>query len=83
MADLTKREQVDTSFDTLYHMTKKLEARHHPCCMTKGGTPTNDTHKGYKRYSIPVGCMATVEADLFTPDPDLGESTPPEPDHIE
>ena len=31
MADLTKREQADTSFDTLYHLAKKLEAQHHPC----------------------------------------------------
>ena len=26
MADLPEREQVDTSFDTLYHLAKKLEA---------------------------------------------------------
>ena len=26
MADLPEREQADTSFDTLYHLAKKLEA---------------------------------------------------------
>ena len=26
MADLLEREQADTSFDTLYHLAKKLEA---------------------------------------------------------
>ena len=31
MADLPEREQADTSFDTLYHLAKKLEARHQPC----------------------------------------------------
>ena len=83
MADLPEREQADTSFDTLYHLAKKLEARHQPCSMPKGGTLTHDPHKGYKKYSTPRGCAATVEADLFPPDPELVESTPPEPDHIE
>ena len=31
MADLLEREPVDTSFDMLYHLAKKLEARHQPC----------------------------------------------------
>ena len=83
MADLPEREQADTSFDTLYHLAKKLEACHQPRNMTKGGTLTHDPHKGYKKYSTPVGCAATVEADLFPPDPELVESAPPEPDHIE
>ena len=30
MADLLEREQVDTSFDTLYHVAKKLEVHHQP-----------------------------------------------------
>ena len=51
--------------------------------MTREGTLTHDPPKGYKKYSIPVGCAATVEADLFPPDPDPVESVPPEPDHIE
>ena len=51
--------------------------------MTRGGTSTHDPPKGYKKYSTPAGCMATIEADLFPPDPDLVESVPPEPDHIE
>ena len=83
MADLLEREQVDTSFDTLYHLAKKLEVHHQPRNVTKGGALTHDPHKGYKKYSIPVGYAATLEVDLFPPDPDLVESTPPEPDHIE
>ena len=85
MADLPEREQVDTSFDTLYHLAKKLEA----CAtnsrnVTKGGTLTHDPHKGYKKYSTPVRmCSYCGSADLFPPDPDLVESTPPKPDHIE
>ena len=42
-------------------------------------TPTRVTR------SIPplVGHVATVEADLFPPDPEPVESAPPKPDHIE
>ena len=83
MADLHEREQADTRFDTLYHLAKKLEVCHQPHNMTKGGTLTHDPHKGYKKYSTPIGCAATVEADLFPPDPELVESTPPKLDHIE
>ena len=76
MADLPEREQADTSFDTLYHLAKKLEVCHQPHNMTKGGTSTHDPHKGYKKYSTPAGHAATVEADLFPPDPESsGEHT--------
>ena len=83
MADLPEREQADTSFDTFYHLAKKLEVHHQLRNMTKGGTLTHDPHKGYKKYSTPGGHAATVEADLLPPDPKLVESAPPEPDHIE
>ena len=58
-----------------------MEARHQPHNTTKGGT--HGPHKGYKKSTTPVGCAATVETDLFPPDPELVESAPPEPDHIE
>ena len=83
MADLPEREQADTSFDTLYHLAKKLEARHQPCGATKVGSSTHDPHKGFKKYSTPVGRAATVEPDLLPPDPDPVENAPPEPDYIE
>ena len=82
MADLPEREQADTSFDTLYHLAKKLEAHHQPRGMAKGGTLTHDPHKGYKKYFTPRGCTATIETELFPPDPEPVESTPPEPDNI-
>ena len=83
MADLPEREQVDTSFDTLYHLAKKLEVRHQLHHTTKMGSSTHDSHKGFKKYSVPVGCMATVEPDLLPPDPDPVDNAPPEPDYIE
>ena len=61
MADLVERKQADTSFNTLYHLAKKLEVHHHqPCNTTKGGALTHDSHKGYKKYSTPVVSAATV-----------------------
>ena len=83
MADLLEREQADTSFDTLYHLAKKLEERHHPCNVTKGGPSNHDPHKGYKKYPTPVGHVATIESDLLPPNPDPVENIPPKPDHIE
>ena len=83
MADLPEREQADTSFDTLYHLAKKLKARHQLHNATKVGSSTHDPHKGYKKYPTPAGCVATVEPDLLPPDPDPVENTPPEPDYIE
>ena len=76
MADLPEREQADTSFDTLYHLAKKLEARHQPHNVTKVGSSTHDLHKGYKKYPTPVGHTATVEPDLLPPDPDPVEKHP-------
>ena len=83
MADLPEREQADTSFDMLYHLAKKLEARHQPRNTTRVGSSTHDPHKGYKKYPTPVGCVATVEPDLLPPDPDPVENAPPELDYIE
>ena len=83
MADLPEREQADTSFDTLYHLAKKLEAWHQPHNATKVGSSTHDPHKGFKKYPTPVGHMAMVEPDLLPPDPDPVENASPEPDYIE
>ena len=83
MANLPEREQADTSFDTLYHLAKKLEARHHPRNTTKIGSSTHDPHRGFKKYSTPVGRAATVEPDLLPSDPDPVQNAPPEPDYIE
>ena len=83
MVDLPEREQADTSFDTLYHLTKKLKVWHQLHNVTKVGSSTNDPYKGYKKYPTPVGRMATVDPDLLPPDPDPVENAPPEPDYID
>ena len=37
MAVLPEREQADMSFDTLYHLAKKMEVHNQPHSATKGG----------------------------------------------
>ena len=83
MADLPEREQADTSFDTLYHLAKKLKAQHYLRNVSRGGSSTHDPHKGYKKYPTLVGHVATVEPDLLLPYPDPVENAPHKPDHIE
>ena len=83
MADLPEREQADTSFDTLYHLAKKLEVWHQPHNATKVGSSTHDPHNGYKKYPTLVRRTATVQPDLLPLDPDLVENAPPEQDYIE
>ena len=83
MADLPEREQADVSFDTLFHLAKKLEARHQLHSTTKGGASSHEPYKGYKKYSTPGGHVATIEAELFPLDPEPVENALPEPDHIE
>ena len=70
-ADLPEREQADTSFDTLYHLTKKMEVCHQPHSASKGGTSTHEPYKGYKKYSSLGIHAATVNAELFPPDLEL------------
>ena len=47
MADLLEREQANTSFDTLYHLAKKMEVCNQPHSAAKGGTSTHEPYKGY------------------------------------
>ena len=67
MADLPEREQADTSFNTLYHLAKKLEVRHHLRSVTKGGSLTHDPHKSYKKFPTPVEplCSTSLEAEAI------------------
>ena len=83
MADLPEKEQADMSFDTLYHLTKKIEAHHQPHSALKGGTSTHEPYKGYKKYSSPGMHAAMVDAKLFPPDPELLEDAPSQSDHLE
>ena len=49
----------------------------------QGGTSTHESYKGYKRYSSLGTHAATVDAELFPPDPEPLEDAPLQPDHLE
>ena len=84
MADLPKRDQANTSFDTLYTLARKLEVRQPPRSQ-KSHSWSIDLHRDkYRRYSVPAGRVATLEEDkLFLPDPKSHELEMPEFDQIE
>ena len=70
MADLPEREQKNTSFDTLYMLAKKLEARQSSNSQKAGSGPTHANRDRYQqRYPAPMGRVATLkEEELFPPD---------------
>ena len=84
MAQLPEREQVNMSFDTLYTLTKKMEA-HQPSWSHRGRSSPSDAYRDkYRRYPAPMGRVATLEdEELFPPDPKVQDAEPHELDQIE
>ena len=84
MAELPEREQVNTSFDTLYTLAKML-GEQQPLHSHRGWPGPSDAYKDkYRRYPAPVGWVATLEDEgLFPPDPKAQDSEPPEFNQIE
>ena len=75
---------MNTSFDTLYTLVRKLEVRQ-PQHSQKSSSGSTDFHRDkYRRYPMAAGRMATLEEEeLFPPDPKSHESEIPEFDPIE
>ena len=84
MAELPEREQVNMSFDTLYKLTKKMEACQ-PLRSHRGRSgPSKAYRDKYRRYPMPAGRVTTLEdEELFLPDPEVQDIEPPEFDQIE
>ena len=84
MAELPKREQASTSFDTLYTLAKKMEVWQlsHP---HRSGLGFSDAYRDkYRRYPAPVGWVGTLaEEELLPSDPEAPDSEASEPDVIE
>ena len=84
MAELPEREQASASFDTLYMLAKKMEARQssHPPRSRSG---SSDTYRDkYRRYPAPVGWVVElVKEELLPPNPKLPDSEASKPDVIE
>ena len=73
MADLPEREQANMSFDMLYTLAKKLEARQSSCSHKAGsGSPDDYRYRYQWRYPTPTRRVVTLkEEELFPPDPKL------------
>ena len=54
MAELSKREQACTTFDTLYTLAKKLEAGQ-PACMCRYTSSSEVYREKHRHYAVPVG----------------------------
>ena len=75
MAELSEREQAHPTFDTLYTLTKKLEAGQLAC--TCRYTPSSDIYREkHRRYPAPAGQVAALEEEgLASTDPVTGEDS--------
>ena len=70
MVELSEREQVNTSFDMLYMLAKKMEVWQ-PLHPHRNGPGSSDTYRDkYRRYPAPAGQIAMLqEGELLPPDP--------------
>ena len=82
MAELPEREQASASFDMLYMLAKKMEARQ-PSCMHRGQGSSDAYQDKYRRYPTPTGQVAMLAEELLLPDPEPLDPGVPELDIIE
>ena len=77
VTDLPEREQTHTTFDTLYTLARKMEARQSN--HNSRGAPSDGYRDRYQWYPTPANSVATVgEGGNFLP-PDLEEQEPEPP----
>ena len=83
MAELPEREQACPTFDTLYTLTKKLEAGQ--LVHTRRYTPSSDMYREKHRcYPMPVGRVAGLEEEgLVSTDPVSGENSESEVEAVD
>ena len=81
---LPERDQVNTSFNTLYTSARKLEVKQ-PLHSQKSGSGSTDLHRDkYRRYPTPNRRVATLEEEeLFLPDLESHKLEMPKFDQIE
>ena len=84
MTELPEREQVNTSFDMLYTLAKKMEAQQ-PSHSHRSGPGSSDSYRDkYQRYPASAGWIAMLEeGELLPPDPESLDSEAPKLDQIE
>ena len=84
LAELPEREQAHPTFDTLYTLTKKLEAGQ-PVC-TRRYTPISDVYREKHRcYPVPAGRVAALEEEEgpASTDPVSGEDSESEVEAVD
>ena len=75
MAELPKKEQAHATFDTLYTLTKKLEAGQ-PVCMHQYAPSSEMYREKHRCYPVPVGQVAALEEEgLALTNPITGEDS--------
>ena len=75
MAELPEKEQAHATFDTLYTLTKKLEAGQ-PVCMHQYAPSSEMYREKHRCYPVPVGQVAALEEEgLALTDPITGEDS--------
>ena len=82
MAELLEREQVGTSFDTLYTLAKKMEV-HQPTHAPRGQGSSDAYQDRYQRYPTPAGRLMMLVEELLLLDPEPLEQRVPKPDVME
>ena len=83
VAYLPEREQTRTTFDTLYTLARKMEARQSNC--SSRGVPSDRYRDRYRRYPTPANRVATVGegGNFLPPNPEEQEPEPPGDDPLD
>ena len=83
MAELPEREQAHPTFDTLYMLTKKLEAGQ-PACTYRYTTSSEVYREKHRCYLMPAGRVAALEEEgLALTDPVTGEDSESEVEAVQ
>ena len=83
MAELPKRKQAHPIFDTLYTLSKELEAGQLAC--TRRYTPSSDMYREkHRHYPVPAGRVAALQEEgLVSTDPVSGEDSESEVEAVD
>ena len=83
MVKLPEREQARPTFDTLYTLAKKLEARQ-PVCTCQYAPSSDIYREKHRYYPVPAGRVAALEEEgLVSSDPVFGEDSESEVEGVD
>ena len=83
MAELPERKQAHPTFDTLYTLAKKLEARQ-PAWACHYAPSSDAYQEKHRHYPVPTGRVATLEEEgVVSADPTSGEDSESEVEAVD